>query len=103
MERFHRSSIFLFSVSPNSMSEYQSDLPLRDFTSIGLNQIFSFLHSGRRPRYIRPLVVFVLGFGSSGGSDSRNGDAETFLLACGSGSESVNEKYSSADWPSVIF
>ena len=48
-------------------------------------------------------MVLVRGFGSSGGSGSLHGDAETFLLVCGRGSESVEEKYSAADWPAVIF
>jgi len=59
--------------------------------STGRNQILSFLHSGRRPRYIRPLAVLVRGFGFSGDSLSLNGDAETFLLVCGGGSESADE------------
>ncbi len=33
--------------------------------SRGRNQILSFLHSARRPRYIRPQVVLVRRFGSS--------------------------------------
>ena len=45
-------------------------------------------------------MVLVRGFGFSA---SLHGDAEIFLLVCGEGSESINEKYSTADWPAVIF
>jgi len=66
-------------------------------------QILIFLHSGRRPRYISPLVVFVRDLGSSGGSGSLAGDAEIFLLVCGRGSEWIEGEYLIADWPAVIF
>ena len=48
-------------------------------------------------------MVLVRRFGSSVGTVSLNVDSETFLLVCGRGSESMDEKYSAADWPSVIF
>ena len=48
-------------------------------------------------------MVLVRGFVFSGGTGSLKEDAETFLPLCGSSFESADEKYSTADWPSLIF